>query len=183
MIESLPHAGAVRRDGEIVEVPMAWETREIDFPHVGRRLAVTIPWGDVSTAYHTTGIPNIRVYTATPPAAVRRMRRLRTLLPLVSLKPVKRTIQWWIGRTVTGPSESVRERARIHLWGEARNAAGKAVTETLTTPEGYRFTARASVEAARRVAAGEVEPGAWTPARAFGADFVTGIEGVEAGWS
>ena len=29
---------------------------------------MTIPWGDVSTAYHSTGIPNIRVYSATPPS-------------------------------------------------------------------------------------------------------------------
>ena len=31
MIESLPHAGAVRRGGKIVPVPVAWDAREIDF--------------------------------------------------------------------------------------------------------------------------------------------------------
>lgn len=179
MIESLPHLGAVRRDGRIVEVPPAWDTMEIELPDVGRRRVMTIPWGDVSTAYHTTGIPDIRVYTGAPPSAVRRLRRLAPLLPLAGITPVKRLLQWWVGRTVTGPSAEVRERARVHLWGRVRNAAGQEVTATLTTPEGYRFTAISAVECAERVTGGRVEPGAWTPARAFGPGFVGELPGVE----
>ncbi|CAM4496393.1 MAG: hypothetical protein LEGION0403_FIIPPAGN_01689 [Legionella sp.] len=38
------------------------KTRFIDFGK-GEKLATTIPWGDVSTAFYTTGIPNIEVYT------------------------------------------------------------------------------------------------------------------------
>jgi short subunit dehydrogenase-like uncharacterized protein len=33
---------------------------------------MTIPWGDVSTAYATTGIPNIEVYIPGSPAMVAR---------------------------------------------------------------------------------------------------------------
>jgi short subunit dehydrogenase-like uncharacterized protein len=36
---------------------------------------MTIPWGDVSTAYATTGIPNIEVYIPGSPAMVARARR------------------------------------------------------------------------------------------------------------
>ena len=32
----------------------------------GPRTAITIPWGDVSTAYHSTGIPDIEVYMSAP---------------------------------------------------------------------------------------------------------------------
>src|SRR6185295_19311757 len=81
MLESLPHAGAVRRDGRIVPVPLAHEVRQIEFS-CGARWAMTIPWGDVATAYHTTGIPNIRVYSGTPPAQIRRMKRMAPFLPL-----------------------------------------------------------------------------------------------------
>ena len=45
----------------------------------------TIPWGDVSTAYHTTGIPNIRVYFAASPRAIRDLRRGRIFMPLAKL--------------------------------------------------------------------------------------------------
>ncbi len=182
MIESLPHAGAVRRDGRIVPVPVAWDSREIDFGgRAGKRWAMTIPWGDVSTAYHSTGIPNIRVYSGTPPSQIRRMKRLAPLLPLAGWGPVKRLALAWVDRKVTGPSEEVRETARVYLWGEAKDAAGRAVTSTVETPEGYRFTAVSAVESVIRVLAGRVQPGAWTPSKAFGADFVTELPGVVAG--
>ena len=180
MIESLPHAGAERKDGRIVAVPMAMDARKFDFT-CGGRWAMTIPWGDVSTAFHTTGIPNIRVYSGAPPAAIKRMRRMRPLLPVAGLKPVKRTLQWWIGRTVTGPDEEVRQTARVYLWGEVRNEAGEAKRATMETPEGYAFTAAASVECARRVLDGAVEPGAWTPARAFGPELAFELPGVTGG--
>jgi len=181
MIESLPHAGAIRKNGRIVPVPIAWDAREIDFGgRAGRRWAMTIPWGDVSTAYHSTGIPNIRVYSGAPPARIRRLKRLAPLLRLAGWKPVKRFAQRWVERRVTGPSPEQRESGRMYLWGEVRNAAGRTVTATVETPEGYRLTAISAVESAERVLAGKVQPGAWTPSRAFGADFVTELPGVVA---
>jgi short subunit dehydrogenase-like uncharacterized protein len=181
VIENLPATGAVRREGKIVPVPLAYVTREIDFPDMGRRTTVTIPWGDVSTAYHTTGILNVRVFTGMPPKTVRRLRWLRPLVPVLGLGPVKKALQKLVERTVTGPDRTTRANARIHLWGEARNTAGRCVTATLVTPEGYSFTARSSVECVRRVLAGTVEPGAWTPSKAFGNHFVDGLPHVIAG--
>jgi len=182
MIESLPHAGAIRRDGKIVPVPIAWDAREIDFGgRLGKRQAMTIPWGDVSTAWHSTGIPNIRVYTAMSPAQIRRLRRFAPFLPLAGWKPLKRFLLRRVERKVTGPSEEIRQTARMYLWGEARNAAGERVTATLETPEGYQLTAVSSVECARRAAAGEVPAGAWTPSKAFGVHFVDTLPGVVAG--
>ena len=180
MIESLPYAGAVRKDGRIVSVPMAMDARKFEFT-CGSRWAMTIPWGDVSTAFHTTGIPNIRVYSGAPPSAIKRMRRMRPFLPLAGLTPLKRAAQWWIGRTVTGPDEEVRRTARMSLWGEVRNNAGEERRATAETPEGYAFTAMSSIEAAARVLDGTVGPGAWTPARAFGADLVFELPGVTGG--
>ncbi len=181
MIESLPHAGAVRMGGRIVPVPVAWDAREIDFGgRAGKRWAMTIPWGDVSTAYHSTGIPNIRVYSGTPPKAIRRMKRLAPFLPLAGWKPIKRFAQRWVEKKVTGPTPQQRETARVYLWGEARNGAGRVVISRIETPEGYRFTAESSVACVEKVLAGTVPPGAWTPSKAFGADFVTTLPGVVA---
>jgi short subunit dehydrogenase-like uncharacterized protein len=177
MVESLPEAGAVRRGGKIVAVPIAHDVREIEFG-CGRRWAMTIPWGDVSTAYHTTGIPNIRVYTAAPPRSVRRARRLGAVLPLLGWRPVKRLLQRAIVHRVSGPPPEVRETARVYLWGEARNAAGARVTATLETPEAYRLTAESAVECVLRVLAGRVQPGSWTPGRAFGPHFAAELPGV-----
>ncbi|MGC4001861.1 MAG: saccharopine dehydrogenase NADP-binding domain-containing protein [Pirellulales bacterium] len=65
-IRALPEGGRVRIDGRITRVPPAWKTRSVPFAE-GTRTAVTIPWGDVSSAFHSTGIPNIEVYTVVPP--------------------------------------------------------------------------------------------------------------------
>ncbi|MDP9121079.1 MAG: saccharopine dehydrogenase, partial [Acidobacteriota bacterium] len=182
MLESLPLAGAVRRGGKIVPVPVAYDRREIDFGgKLGRRWAMTIPWGDVATAYHTTGIPDIRVYIATPPRAIQRARHLRPLLPLAGLTPVKRLLQRAVGLREKGPSEELRASGRVHLWGEVKNAAGQWATATLETPEAYRLTAVAAVTSVEWILAGKVPPGSWTPGRAFGPHFVAELPGVVEG--
>jgi short subunit dehydrogenase-like uncharacterized protein len=63
MAENLHRGGVIRRDGQLTRVPACWKTRTIDF---GRRpvVAMTIPWGDIATAWYSTGIPNIEVYMA-----------------------------------------------------------------------------------------------------------------------
>ena len=96
-------------------------------------------------------------------------------------QPVKRFLQRRIDRREPGPSADVLANARTYLWGEVKNATGVTVTATLETPQGYRLTALSAVECAHRAAAGQVPPGAWTPSKAFGADFVTELPGVVAG--
>lgn len=177
MVERMPMAGAVRREGKLQEVPIAWDAREIEFS-CGRRWAMTIPWGDVSTAFHSTAIPNIRVYTGVSPKGLARARQLRKLAPVIGFKPVKRSLQWMIGRWVTGPDAMARRAARTYLWGRVENLEGRGVTATFDTPEGYDFTATAAVDAALRVAGGEVEPGARTPSSAFGAGYAESLPGV-----
>src|SRR5690242_17266656 len=68
MAENVAKGGLVRRGGKLVRVPPGWRFRAIDFG-AGRTTAMTIPWGDVSTAYHSTGIPDVEVYMAVPPTA------------------------------------------------------------------------------------------------------------------
>lgn len=176
-IESMPGAGAVRHDGRIVAVPLAHDVRDIPFS-CGRRTTVTVPWGDVATAYHTTGIPNIRVYAGMSPDQIAQLKKLGKLLPALRVTALKRLAQWWVGRSVQGPDEKTRATARSYLWGRAWNERGLAVTRTMETPEGYALTASAAMECAARVLAGRIKPGAWTPARAFGPGLAESLPGV-----
>ena len=180
MIESFPYACAARRNGKIVPRPLAAERLDVDFPF-GRRRCAAIAWGDVSTAFHTTGIPNIRTFAAFPPAQLRLLTALRYLLPLAGVRPVKRLLQRLAGRAVAGPDEAAHAHARSFAWGRAWNDAGEAVVGTIETPEAYAFTAVAAVECAVRLLAGRVAPGAWTPARAFGPGLAGELPGVVVG--
>jgi len=176
MIESIDEGGAIRRDGKIVRVPPAFDAKEIPFS-CGPRMAMTIPWGDVSTAFHSTGIPNIRVYTGASPKSIARMRRIRTFLPLLGMKPVKRLLQAVVNRR-TGPGAEQRAKGRTYLWGRVANASNE-VTMTMTTPEGYAFTVLSALAAVERLLASPKRPGSFTPSKFFGAEFVTTIEGVQ----
>ena len=68
MVENLGRGGYIRRDGRLTPVPPAWKTRRIVLGR-GPVETMTIPWGDVSTAWYSTGIPNIEVFMAAPAAA------------------------------------------------------------------------------------------------------------------
>jgi short subunit dehydrogenase-like uncharacterized protein len=175
MIEGIGDGGAIRRDGKIVRVPMAYDVREIPF-FAGTRTAMTIPWGDVSTAYHSTGIPNIRVYNAASPRAIKRVRLLRPFLPILGLRPIRTLLQKFANRR-TGPDEEKRNKGRMYLWGRVARG-NRELTMTMSTPEGYLFTVRSSLDAMERVLQNP-KPGSFTPSRALGADFVHTISGVD----
>lgn len=178
MIEGIHLGGAVRVDGKIKHVPTAWHSKDIAFS-CGVRHAMTIPWGDVSTAWHSTKIPNVRVYSGSPPKTVKRMRMLRPLFPILKLKPLRRLVQRFAGGK-EGPDEAMREKGRMYLWGQVSKPDVTPVTMTMETPEGYKLTALTSVRSIERVLSG-IEPGAWTPSRAFGAEFIKEFEGVVVG--
>lgn len=178
MIEGLPRGGTIRRDGKLETVPNAYRVETLPFAD-GPQLAVTIPWGDVSTAYYSTGIPNIEVYIGTTPEQVKQMKMLRYIGPLLGLGPIQSLLKSWIGKKVEGPSDSERESDEMQLWGEVRNRGGETVTLRMRTPEGYSLTVDASVAATLRLLEGGVPAGALTPSKAFGADFVLSLPGVE----
>ena len=175
MIEGAADGGAIRRDGRIVRVPMAFDAIDVPFS-IGHRTAMTIPWGDVSTAFHTTGIPNIRVYSAASPRAIARARWMGRVAPLLRFKPLRRLLQKLADRR-TGPDQTQREAGRTYLWGRAARG-DESVTLTMTTPEGYAFTVQSALNATERLLA-EPKRGSFTPSRAFGAEFVFSVAGVE----
>ncbi|HEY0143644.1 MAG TPA: saccharopine dehydrogenase NADP-binding domain-containing protein [Thermoanaerobaculia bacterium] len=175
MLEGAGYGGMIRRDGKLVRVPLMFDVREIPYSS-GPRLSVTIPWGDVSTAFHSTGIPNIRVYTARSPKAVARLKRIAPLMTLLRFGPIRRYAQK-VAEKRTGPDATLREAGRTYLWGRAFHASDE-VTMTMETPEGYEFTVRSALAAVQRVLGEAVRPGAMTPSTRFGAEFVLAIPGV-----
>ena len=177
IIEGLGTGGAIRKDGRIKVVPMLYDVREIPFS-VGKRVSMTIPWGDVSTAYHTTGIPNIRVYKSMPPKLIAKLRRFSWLLPVAQFKPIKKFLLRRADR-IQGPNETAREEGRTYLWGRVTNAKGDEVTMTMTVREGYQFTVLSTLAAVHRILTSPRKPGAFTPAKLFGAAFVKEIDGTE----
>ncbi len=174
MLEGAGRGGLVRVDGKLVSVPSAWKTREIPFADRSRS-AMTVPWGDLATAWRSTGIANIQTYAAASPRAIALARGMSRLGPLLAWTPVRGFLEKVIGARLSGPSAEERDRERSQIWGRVEAPDGRAVEGRITTLEGYAFTAESAVACARRVLAGEVAPGTWTPSQAFGPRFVESI--------
>jgi short subunit dehydrogenase-like uncharacterized protein len=178
MVEHQHLGGMVRRDGRIVQVPAAWKTRQIDFG-TGPRTTITIPWGDVATAYHTTAIPNIEVYAAAPRMMRAGLRLSRHFGWLTAQPAVKSILRRMVRAGEPGPTQSERVHGRSFVWGRAEDGDGNAVEARSSGPEGYTLTAHSAVLAVKKILQGAVKPGFQTPALAFGADFVLEIPGTE----
>jgi short subunit dehydrogenase-like uncharacterized protein len=176
-VEGLAGGGCVRKDGKLKWVPLAWKTREIRFKH-GKRLAVTIPWGDVFTAYISTGVPDIETYMAAPPSAILRMKRLRMVKPLISMQWVQNVMKRRVEKSVTGPGKGERQASQMQLWGEVRSADGRSASGTMTTPNGYDVTVTASLGIVAYLLENDVEGGFYTPSLLMGADYAASLPGV-----
>ena len=178
MVENFASGGQVRENGVLKQVPTVYKTRDIDFAEGTRRHCMTIPWGDVVTAYKSTGIGNVLVYTATPKKATTWLKRLRPLLPIIGFGPIQNMIKKRIDAAPAGPSDKARAESHTLLWGEAKNAAGDTFVSRLRTPEGYTLTVKMALRIAQKVAGGEYKAGFQTPSTAYGKDLVLELEGT-----
>ena len=178
MVEGLPDGGRIRKNGRIVKVPPAYKIETIPFTETLSARAVTIPWGDVSTAYYSTGIPNIEVFLGAPEEQINRMKVPDVLRALLRVAPVQAFVKALIARRVKGPSDEQRARDETYVYGEAWDEAGHKVAMRLRTREGYTLTAESGVTAIVKILEGSPAPGAYTPSMAFGADYVLELEGT-----
>ena len=178
MVEGLPEGGRIRKDGRVMKVPAAYKVETIPFTEELSATAVTIPWGDVATAYYSTGIPNIEVFVGAPEKQIEKMRMSGLMRWLLGLAPVQAFTKAQIARRVKGPTDEQRARDEMYVYGEAWDDPGHKIAMRLRTREGYTLTAESGVKATQKVLEGGLEPGAYTPSMAFGADYVLALEGT-----
>jgi len=177
-VENMHRQGMIRRDKKLVQVPPAWNVREQDFGR-GYTKVVSLGWGDVSTAYYSTGIPNIEAYFAFPERVINFMRFMRPIGPLMYNRPVKNILKSLINVFVKEPEEEKRRRTSAIFIGEATNQSGGRAVTKLTTPEAYTCTALTAVEILKRILNGDLKTGFQTPSLAYGANFITQFNGVK----
>jgi short subunit dehydrogenase-like uncharacterized protein len=178
MIENLGNGGSVRSGGKIEKVPAAYLTRKVRFGEKWRDV-VSIPWGDISTAYTSTGIGNIVVYAAVPPKNIKRMNWLNRLGPIVKNKWVKSYLKSKVEEKKPGPTEKERLEGESLIWGQVSNSKAESVTALLKTKEGYQLTSESAFKIVKKCLEGELKPGYQTPSAVYGADFILQFEKTE----
>ncbi len=171
VVEGMGMGGAIRENGKLKTVPEAFDIRTFDLG--GKpRTAVTIPWGDVFTAYFSTGIPDTRVYMTMPEQMAKGLRWGRWFGWLTRAEWFKERLRRKIKAGKPGPTDDERARNAMYLCGEVINGKGEKMTSAITTPEGYTLTAMSAVQIAIEVAGGKKMPGFCTPSMVFGKDFI-----------
>ena len=143
----------------------------------GNEPCVPVSWGDVATAFRSTGIENITVH-------FRRTTLLRSadilgklFGPLLRSRVGQRGLAAIVGSLPEGPSQAARAGHRGTIWAEAIDGSGRSSKASLSTPDAYDFTANSPLEIASRISSLPLPLGLVTPSQAFGADFVLSLPG------
>ena len=178
-IENMHRQGMIRRDGKLVQVPPAWQILEQDFGN-GPEKVVSVGWGDVSTAYHSTGIPNIETYFALSKIAIISMKFMRVIGPLMYNRLAKNILKTIINIFLApGPNGEKRKTGLTTMIGEVTDDQGNISISKLQTPEAYNCTALTTVEIMKRILNNDLKPGFQTASLAYGADFILQFNGVQ----
>lgn len=178
VVEGLGYGGTIRENGKLKQVPDAYDVKRFDF-HGKNLTAVSIPWGDVYTAFFSTGIPNIKVYMGMPQKVINGMKWGRLFGWLLRTEFVKKRARAKIIAGKAGPSDEQRQKTTTYLVGTVADKAGKSLTSTIQTPEGYTLTAITAVDIAVKIAKGNFKPGWQTPSLAYGKDIICEVSGAQ----
>ncbi|MGB6325356.1 MAG: saccharopine dehydrogenase NADP-binding domain-containing protein [Methylocella sp.] len=177
LVEGLGKSGKIRRAGRIVDCPLGRGLRHIDFGR-GAKLAMPIPWGDVASAFYTTGIPDITVFTPISPVSLAIARATIAFGPVLRSSALQRWLIEKIEKDVRGPDVSARDANPSFVWGEAKDARGRSQAIRIVTLNGYSLTVFSSLALAQHLMSNACPPGCWTPAGLVGENFILSLPGT-----
>jgi len=178
MIENLGNGGLVRIDHRLTTVENAYNVMKVNFGDFQMK-AATIAWGDLSTAYISTGIPNIETYMGVTDSMVTQMKRANYLGWLFKMRWVKDFLKKQIEKRKPGPDEKQRTEGKSYFWGRVCDNAGNVKSAILQTPEGYKLTAQTATLIASKVLTDNFKSGYQTPATAYGEGLILEVPGCK----
>lgn len=175
MVESSHRGCVIRKNGKLTAIPSASKARRVNFGP-STRTAIAIPWGDVFTAYYSTGIPNIEVYMAGSRSWHLLIKSTRYFHGLLARESVRRFLQNRVKEG--GQSAEARARGYCLFWGEASDEQGNRVEARLRTPDAYALTALTTILITKKVFNGSAPAGFNTPSMAYGPDLIWEVQEV-----
>lgn len=167
---------AARENGMIVRKPLGQKGMWVNFG-TKKLFVMTIPWGDISTAYTTTGIPNIETYTGMAPKVYRILKLQWAFNWLLRTEFVRNIIRKKIKAKPAGPSDEQRKNSSSLVWGEATNPSGEKLTACISCLDGYSLTAHSSLLISKKILDGNFKTGYQTPSGCYGENLIMEVPG------
>lgn len=167
----------VHRAGGYAAVPPGALRRRFDYGR-GSGWSSAVTWGDVATAFHTTGIPNVDVYFEETPPVRAMLLAGRTFGQTLQTPLAQSWLKAHAQFFPEGPTATERAVQRCVVVADAHASDGRSAVSRLGTPEAYAFSSQTAVAIAERALHGDVEFGCQTPGRVYGPDFVLGFDSV-----
>ena len=178
MVGKIGEGGAIRKNGKIIRKPLGHKCMWLQLEEK-KLFFMAIPWGDISTAYFTTGIPNIETYTGMKPTVYRLLKFQWAFNWLLRMGFVRNIMRKRIKSGPPGPGDEQRKKSRSLVWGEAADDRGHVVHAAISCLDGYTLTAHSSLVIAKKLLAGNFKPGFQTPASAYGQDLIMELPGTK----
>ena len=171
IIENLGKGGLIRESGKLKRVPAAFKNKTIHFGDRSSK-AVSIPWGDISTAYTSTEIENIVVYMAAPKRLIRLMKLSNYIKPILRANWLKTYLTRKVEQKPAGPSREELKKGKALIWGRAENRKGESREIAIQTADGYRLTSETAWLIAVKVMNENFRPGYQTPSLVYGPELI-----------
>jgi short subunit dehydrogenase-like uncharacterized protein len=177
MIEGMGYGAIIRKDGKLTPVALGDKVVEINFGDFKKK-ALCIPWGDIATAWRSTGIPNIEVYSGVPESTIRAAKMSRWINWLLRKRWIKTYLRKKVDARPAGPDAENLNSEKSYLWGMARDNKGNVVEARIETLSGYLLTSKTAALIAGKLLSEEARPGYYTPAEYFGEGLILEVEGT-----
>jgi len=165
------------REGGHISTLQDTSVRQIDFGQ-GMEPCLPVPWGDISTAFYSTGIGNIAVYFRQTGAARMFLRIGKLFKSLLTSHAGQKLLQSVIHKLPPGPTEQQRKGQVCTIVATASDLSGGKFSARCTTEDAYDFAAYTALDIAIRLQNSETPLGLCTPSEAFGADYILSVPGT-----
>jgi len=177
MTENLGQTAYLRKNGVLTPFKLGHDVISVDFGSFTTN-ATRIQWGDISTAWRSTGIPNIDVFVGVSDKTIRGLKIATRLGWLLKLRPIKNYLLKRIDKGKTGPSEEELSNGKCYLRGEVWDESGNRHVSLINGPNAYLLTAKTAMLITEKILKGNFMPGYQTPAMCYGEDLILEIAGV-----
>ncbi len=168
----------VRRGGSIVRVAAGSLSHAFRFEGAAEPALVSA-LGDVSTAYWSTGIPDVETYIKASPRFRFVSGLSRRFGRMLSTRLAQRMGRKLIDLFPAGPDPAQRQRSSATYVAEMEGASGVLSAARLRVADPYGFTARAAVQIAINVLEGNFAVGYQTPSTAYGLELLNEFAELE----